>query len=280
MRFKIVHDTIYQFSSEVFLEPHSFRFKPRNTPFVNVEYFKLKVIPETIGFAEHVDAENNFVHFSWFEGMYNELIIKLEMIIETREFNPFNFLLYPTDYFTIPFTYSESLMEILKPSLKVFNVSKELIEYGRIISKGSVLNTVDFLTSLTRQIHADFALEYRHTGEPFTSEKTFQAKWGSCRDLAWMQIQLLRHMGIAARFVSGYYYLPLEKPEFELHAWLEVFLPGAGWVGFDPSHGIVAGNTHIPVASSSQFENTMPVSGTVRGNAISELNTNLIIEII
>ena len=94
-----------------------------------------------------------------------------------------------------------------------------------------------------------------------------------------MEIHLLRKMGFAARFVSGYFYLPDVNPEFELHAWLEVFLPGAGWIGFDPTHGIIAGIHHIPIASSAHFENTMAVSGSVRGSASSTLHTNLAIHV-
>ena len=123
-------------------------------------------------------------------------------------------------------------------------------------------------------------MEERSTGQPHEPVTTFNLKKGSCRDLAWFEIQLLRHVGIASRFVSGYYYIPMEKPKFELHAWLEVYIPGAGWIGFDPSHGIVTGNNHIPIASSSDFENTMPVTGSIRGDAGSELKTHIDIQII
>ena len=95
-----------------------------------------------------------------------------------------------------------------------------------------------------------------------------------------MEIHLLRQLGIAARFVSGYFYLSVDKPEFELHAWVEVFIPGAGWIGFDPTHGMIAGNMHMAVASSAHFENTMSVTGSVRGNAESVLKTNLLIEVL
>lgn len=280
MKFKINHNTEYQFSSEVFFEPHYFRFKPKNTPFVKVENFNLQITPKASGLTEQLDAENNFVHFCWFEGMNKKMAINIEMTVATIEFNPFNFILYPDNYFSVPFLYSDELAKILQPSLNVAKISEPLINYGKEILLDSDSKTLVFLTNLTQQIHNDFIVEYRHIGQPYSSEKTFLLKQGSCRDLAWMQIQLLRHLGFAARFVSGYFYLSVEKPEFELHAWVEVFLPGAGWIGLDPTHGIVAGNTHIPVASSSHFNNTMPVSGTVRGDANSDLITNLHIELI
>jgi transglutaminase-like putative cysteine protease len=93
-----------------------------------------------------------------------------------------------------------------------------------------------------------------------------------------MQINLVRQLGIAARFVSGYYYFDMDTPNYELHAWIEVFLPGIGWLGLDPSHGIFTGNTHFPLASSAHYENTMPVSGGIRGSASSKLITQLAIE--
>ena len=93
-----------------------------------------------------------------------------------------------------------------------------------------------------------------------------------------MQINLLRNLGIAARFVSGYFYFEMDEPTYELHAWVEVFLPGVGWFGLDPSHGIFTGNTHFPIASSAHFTHTMPVTGGIRGSATSILKTHLKIE--
>jgi transglutaminase-like putative cysteine protease len=280
MRLKIIHETEYQFTSEVFFEPHYLRFKPRNTPYLVPESFNLQISPEPVGISEHIDAENNLVDFCWFEGMYNKLHIRSELLCNTQLYNPFNFFLYPAMYSNLPFDYNEELKDIIQGALKVEKISSPLHEYGVKLLNESKANTVEFLTRLTRQIHDDFYVVIREKGIPLEPEITFSLKKGSCRDLAWMQIQLLRYFGIASRFVSGYYYLVVENPEFELHAWLEVFLPGAGWIGFDPSHGIIVANTHIPVASSAFYENTMSVSGSVRGNAASDLKTNLKIETI
>jgi transglutaminase-like putative cysteine protease len=95
-----------------------------------------------------------------------------------------------------------------------------------------------------------------------------------------MQIQLVRNFGMAARFVSGYFYSHLSNNFFELHAWLEVYLPGAGWIGFDPSNGILAGSNHIPICSSAHFQHTMPITGSFRGSASSSLQVSLSIETI
>jgi transglutaminase-like putative cysteine protease len=156
--------------------------------------------------------------------------------------------------------------------------SDSLFQYGQRIQHTSLDNTVQYLTNLNGQINADFEVIYRELGPPMAPGKTFDLKKGSCRDLTWMMIQLLRSQGFAARFTSGYFYFEMEEQAYELHAWVEVFLPGCGWLGLDPSHGIVATNTHFPIVSSSHYENTMPVSGGIRGSASATLKTNLIIE--
>ncbi len=278
MKLKIVHETEYTFNAEVFFEPHFLRFKPMVTPNIEVESFQLQITPLPTGLSEQIDAENNLIHHSWFDGVHKILSVRAESTVKIKEHNPFNFILYPTSFFELPFTYHDPLNELLRPSLHVAGLSKELIHYGEKIKKESNFNTVQFITNLTKQIHSDFIVETREVGTPYDAYKTFELKKASCRDLSWMQIQLLRHMGIAARFVSGYFFIQLEHPDFELHAWVEAFLPGAGWIGFDPSNGILTGEAHIPIATSAVSENTMPVTGSIRGDASSELATSLVIK--
>ena len=278
MKLKIIHETIYAFNGEVFLEPHYLRFKPKVTPYIQVENFQLHLSPTPTGLSEQIDAENNIIHFCWFDGLHEKLSINVESTVTIKEQNPFNFILYPPEFFKLPFTYDEPLKKILLPSLHVSDLSSDLIQFGERIKKESNYKTTQFITNLTRQIHSDFIVESREVGMPYEADMTFELKKASCRDLSWMQIQLLRHMGIAARFVSGYYFIELENPDFELHAWVEAFLPGAGWIGFDPSNGILTGNSHIPVVKSAVSENTMPVTGSVRGDAAAEMTTNLVIK--
>jgi transglutaminase-like putative cysteine protease len=277
-KLKIVHETNYKFNNEVFIEPHYLRFKPRHTPYNKVESTGLKIFPTPIGMAEHSDAENNQVHFCWFEGMYDKLSICSETIMVLPEINPFNFIISPNTYFDLPFEYSSRLKDILYAALLSAKIDNSLIEYGNQILERSSYKTLNFIINLTKQIHTDFIVESRPEGEPLDADNTFAIKKGSCRDLSWMQIMLLRRMGIAAKFVSGYYFIESDNSEHELHGWVEVYLPGAGWVGFDPSHGAVAGNNHIPICSGAFYQNTMPVTGTFRGDADSKMKVNLSIE--
>lgn len=280
MVYSIDHQTHYKFSSEVFLEPHHLRFRLKTSPHIKLQFFELRIEPEPAGISEQLDAENNLIHLCWFEGMHRNLTIQSTMRVLAHDYNPFNFIISPSSFTEIPFSYSSPWKKLLIPSLHTEKIATPLLQYGKKIQSDSNNNTIDFLANLNRHIHEDFNLETRDTGTPYHPDTSFKLQSGSCRDLAWMEIHLLRQMGIAARFVSGYFYLEVDTPVFELHAWVEVFLPGAGWIGFDPSHGIIAGNSHIPVASSAHFENTMAVSGTIRGNASSELETDLEIQVI
>jgi len=280
MRLKIIHRTNYSFSDKVFFEPHQFRFKPCNSKHIKLEIFNIEVTPSFAGISEQLDIENNFLHFCWFDGMHSEMEILAEFELISFDFNPVDFLVYPMNYTKIPFQYSGNFSEIVLPYLKKTEMDYQLVDFGNTVLSESNNNTVDFIINSTRRIHNNFEVIERIEGEPYHPDRTFQLKTGSCRDIAWMQINLLRHFGIATRFVSGYCFLGTESNDFELHAWCEAYIPGAGWIGFDPSHGILTGNSYIPVAASTNYSNTMPVTGNVRGSATSELLTDLNIELL
>ncbi|MEH6710968.1 MAG: transglutaminase family protein [Paraglaciecola polaris] len=278
MNFKIIHETTYIFDDKVFLEPHYLRFRPKQTSYIDVTHFSIALKSEPEGHSVIEDEEHNVIDFCWFGKLTNTLTIEVESHVQNKAYNPFNFIIHPDAFNRIPFTYSDHQYQILFAALQKSPLTEELVEYAEAILNTSHFNTIAFLTNLTSQIHQDFNVEYREDGPPLSPDQTFKIKKGSCRDLSWMQVNLLRHYGIAARFVSGYFYFDMEKPIYELHAWVEVFIPGTGWLGFDPSHGILTGNTHFSVASSAIAENTMPVSGGIRGSATSRLVTNLTIE--
>ena len=280
MKFKIIHDTSYQFTSKIFLEPHYLRLKPKYTPHQTLQDFTLTISPKPVGLSLQVDEESNLIHFCWFDVLTDLLHIRSASIVGTEPYNPFNFITYPGDFLTLPFAYSGTQKNILKADLDFDRVSPPLIDYGKRILADANFETLTFIINLTRAIHSDFTIIIREEGPPHRPDEAFELKEGSCRDLTWMQINLLRCMGVAARFVSGYFYLPDEVVAYELHAWLEVFLPGGGWIGFDPSHGVATGYTHIPIVSSSHYEHTMPVTGTIRGDADSTLLTRVSIETI
>ncbi|MGD1839980.1 MAG: transglutaminase N-terminal domain-containing protein [Thermonemataceae bacterium] len=278
MIFKISHITEYSYSDKVFFEPHIFRFKPKHTPHLTLKDFTINIAPEASGFSEQTDIENNHNLFCWFDETHTKLKINAYSLVEAQENNPFNFLVHPPEYLQIPFDYDNNTNQLLKPSLIADDLSKEVTAYLKGILSDTNHRSVDFLVELTKNIHQDFTLESRETGNPYDPNYTFKKKVGSCRDLAWMQIHMLRYLGIATRFVSGYYFVEVENPTYELHAWVEVYLPGAGWIGLDPGHGILTSTHHIPVASSAFYTYTMPVSGIVRGNPEATLKHELKID--
>jgi transglutaminase-like putative cysteine protease len=278
MKFKITHTTFYSFDSEVFLEPHYLRFRPKTTAYIDLVDYSIAIVPVPVGHKIIQDEENNVLDFCWFEGMTGQLVVTSTSTIETKTYNPFDFLIFPQHFNQLPLQYDDLQRNLLLASLQGQVLSQELLAYGSTILKVANFNTIPFLTALTQQIHQDFIVEYREIGSPLQPDETFNLKRGSCRDLSWMLIQLLRQLGIAARFVSGYYYFEMDKPAYELHGWVTVFLPGIGWLGLDPSHGIFTGNTHFPIASSTYSHNTMPISGGIRGDATSQLTTQLLIE--
>ena len=139
---------------------------------------------------------------------------------------------------------------------------------------------VDFIVRLTRVIYQEWKHEIRHEENIWDSTYTFEQKKGSCRDLALMEMDMLREIGLATRFVSGYAFNPDLEDGHELHAWLEVFLPGAGWVGVDPSLGLFTDQSYIPLASHPDPKRTLPVQGSYIGSATSQLVTRVDVKLL
>ncbi len=273
MRFEISHTSEYIYSKDVFFEPHYFRFKPKTTPHSFVKHFSISFEPEPSGFSEQIDIENNYLMLCCFDGLHHQLRITANSVVETDEYNPFTFC-SSLQFLQMPFAYVKT-RQLLKPSLQTAGLSEPMIKYSTKLLNESDKKSIDFLLLLTKEIHRSFILVTRESGNSLEPDITFKRKHGSCRDLSWMQIHMLRNLGIASRFVSGYLYIDSPNPEFELHAWVEAYLPGAGWIGLDPSHGMLTSHFYIPVASSAFHENTMPVSGSVRGSATSTLKNEL-----
>lgn len=198
MKFQITHFTRYQFSENVFFEPHRFRFKPRNSKNIKLESFKINVSPSPVGLSEQLDIENNYMHLGWFEGMHSKMEIHAKFELISLEFNPFDFLVYPMNYAEVPFNYLGTSAKIVAPYLEHSKLDKQLLDFGNGVLSESK-NTVDFISNTTREIHNQFTVIERLTGEPYDPDKSFKLKEGSCRDIAWMQINLLRNFGIATR---------------------------------------------------------------------------------
>src|SRR5208283_3422423 len=196
-----------------------------------------------------------------------------DLVAEIAVINPFDFFLEPSAE-KIPFAYDPELARELAPYLLPENAGLRLRAFLADIDRSGT-PSVEFLVKLNQDVQTEIGYVIRLEPGIQTCEDTLALKSGSCRDSAWLLVQILRNLGLAARFVSGYLIQlrpdvkPLDGPagadhDFTvLHAWAEVFLPGAGWVGLDPTSGLLTGEGHLPLAASPDYQSAAPISGSV-----------------
>ena len=268
MRFRISHCTRYTYQAPVFLEPQYLRFYPANKPHIAVENFKLHISPEPAGIGPRTDAENNIYHQCWFSGSHELLEITVDMEVSVEAINPFAFLPVAT--------------ENPHPALEIYNQQESLpddmlVWVNRIMEKQAA-EPLALLVALCTAIRRDWDHEVRYENNLLTPAQCFEGRRGSCRDLSWMLINIFRAHNIPARFVSGYSHNPELEEGHELHAWVEIWVPGGGWVGGDPSAGILVNEQYIPIAASYHPAYTLPVQGSYRGTAHASLDTWVRIE--
>ena len=273
--FVIRHHTVYEYDKPIFFEPHILRFQIRKNPYIRSREYTINVQPVPVVSREMIDAEDNHVLSVSFENEYNRMEIISEVEVVIADFNPFDFIIFPSEYLKLGFQYDKVSKAILAASLTAIPLSRTLEKLNRALLRECGKDTTQYLILLTSAIHDQFKKTHRHDGPPLMPEVLEKAKEGSCRDLAFLQMALGRNSGLACRFVSGYVLDDAIEEDFELHAWVEVFLPGAGWVAFDPSTGLAVDSRYVPVACSAFPENTMPVTGNFRGNASSRLSTKI-----
>jgi transglutaminase-like putative cysteine protease len=270
MNLKVSHKLSYTYSDAVSLDPHSIYLYPKAYPHQQVAGYSLVIEPTPSMLVHNVDVEGNHQQIAYFREPTDHLTVSVEMSILSEEFNVFGFVLFPFDTERIPFQYTDSLKKHLQPYLIREGVTTYVEQYARQIGAMAQWMTVPFLTTLCHEIYQNFAYERRDVGAPMTPEHTLIGRKGSCRDFAQLYVACCCSVGIAARFVSGYLYGNALQ-EHDLHAWAEVYLPGAGWRGFDPTEGKAIMNNHIYLASSGDPQLITPVSGTFRGKARSML---------
>ncbi|MFI1743762.1 DUF2126 domain-containing protein [Thalassobellus sediminis] len=273
MALKIVisHKTTYKYDRPVSLSPHIFRLRPAPHSRTPIEAYSIKITPENQFFNWQQDPFGNYLARLIFPEKTTELSIDVEIIADLKTINPFDFFVeeYAEEY---PFTYNETTKKELLPYLEITDKGKLLEDFIKTIDY-TPRKTIYFLIDINRKIYEYLNYNIRMDPGVQTCEETLNQKNGSCRDYAWLFVQTLRHLGFGARFVSGYL-VQLKSDEksldgpsgpeedfTDLHAWAEVYLPGAGWIGFDATSGLLAGEGHIPLACTPSFESAAPVSG-------------------
>jgi transglutaminase-like putative cysteine protease len=265
------HSLTYRYSKPVFCEPVTIRLRPRDDPFQRLVSWSWSITPEPVGTSQFRDLDGNLVLRAWFEGLTESLVIHSDANVETLCFDPYRFLLAP-EAAVLPVRLEAIEQGLAAHYSRATNLSPRLAELAEDLQKQTGRQTVRFLSALASYLHESFKVIHRPKGEPLPSEKTLADRQGSCRDLAVLFCDVCRAAGLPARFVSGYCADPDADGRHYLHAWGEVYLPGAGWRGFDPTQGLAVADRHISLAASRLPALASPTSGAFRGTgATSEL---------
>jgi uncharacterized protein (DUF2126 family)/transglutaminase-like putative cysteine protease len=271
IRVAINHRTSYKFDRPVRMTPHTVRLRPAPHSRTPIHSYSMKIKPQEHFINWQQDAFGNYLARLVFPEKCSEFEVDVEVIADMTSINPFDFFVeeYAENY---PFEYSDQLQGELLPYLETLECGPRFNQLLAQIDRGErTIN--DFLVDVNQQVQQE--IEYLVRLEPGiqSPEQTLEEAKGSCRDSAWLLVQLLRHLGLAARFASGY--LVQLKPDeksldgpsgaeedfTDLHAWCEVFLPGAGWVGLDPTSGLFASEGHIPLACTPNPVSAAPIVG-------------------
>lgn len=275
-RYKIIHRTYYNYSAPVILGPHNLLLRPREDYELRIESFALTITPDA-SLLWHRDVEGNSVAIATFSLPASQLLIESEVIIQQYNESPLDFLV--SDYaLRYPFSY-QGEDNILLSAYKALPDQATIDVVNTWISNfwkpDEAIQTYTLLQRIAEYIHQ--SLTYRVREEPGVQSavNTLSCGTGSCRDFAFLFMEAVRCLGLAARFVSGYLYAPLMAEIGSTHAWAEVYLPGAGWKGFDPTIGKIVGSDHIAVAVARLPEAVPPISGSFAGSAVSSLNVGV-----
>jgi transglutaminase-like putative cysteine protease len=278
MLFHIKHTTRYSYSRTVFCEPFLLRLRPREDSSQRLVRFQRTIHPQPAGVNDMLDVEGYTSSHCWFNGPTCLLTVTVNSVVETLRTNPFDFLLEGSAT-ELPIAYRPELCPALMPYRTVAQPAATVQELAEQIKTDVRGDTVQFLVQLATWINHHCEKIIRPNGDPFPAEMTLQARQGSCRDLAVLFMEACRYVGLAARFVSGYQALAAPNGERHLHAWAEVFLPGAGWRGFDPGQGLAVADQHVVVATGLNAQAAAPVIGTFRGDGNSTLETQVVIRV-
>ncbi len=273
IRVALHHKTEYDFDRLVALSPHIIRLRPAPHNRTPVHRYSLKIEP-----AEHFlnwqqDPHGNYLARVVVPKKTKRFSVTIDLVADLAAYSPFDFFLEP-EAEEFPFKYAPALLAELRPYLEIVEPSEELTRFIGTLDL-TPRRTVDLLVDVNRAVER--AVKYLIRMEPGVQlpQETLSLKSGSCRDSAWLLVHVLRSLGIAARFVSGYLIQltpdqkPVEGPpgpetDFtDLHAWCECYVPGAGWIGLDPTSGLFAAEGHIPLAATPSPSSAGPVEGLV-----------------
>ena len=273
----LTHVTHYRYDRPVSLGMQTIRLRPAPHTRTQVSSYSLRITPKNHFINWQQDPFGNYLARIVFPEKVTEFKIEVDLLAEIRVFNPFDFFLeeYAQNF---PFTYESLLREELAPYLEVKDDSPDLLAWLEGVDR-TPRNFIDFLVSINQQLNRTLGYTVRLEPGIQSCAETLSLGTGSCRDMAWFLCQALRHLGFGTRFVSGYLVQLAQDStagepisgvtsDFtDLHAWSEIYLPGAGWVGLDPTSGLFAGEGHIPLCCTPNPSSAAPITGTLEGDA-------------
>lgn len=273
LRVALHHRTAYSYAKAISIFPQVVRLRPAPQARTPIISYSLKIEPAKHFLNWQQDPQGNYQARLVFLEPSDHFTVTVDLVAEMTVINPFDFFI-ESEAEHFPWNYEPALQRELRPFLELAETGPLLAEYVRSIDRTQT-HTVDFLVEVNQRLKQDINYLIRFEPGVQSSEQTLELRSGSCRDSAWLLVQILRRLGLAARFVSGYLIQlfpdvkALDGPagpaqDFtDLHAWVEVYLPGAGWVGLDPTSGLLAGEGHIPLACTPDPQSAAPVSGGV-----------------
>ena len=272
IRVALNHRTSYDYDKLITVNPQMVRLRPAphcRTPILS---YSLKVEPAEQFVNWQQDPHGNFIARYVFPKKTRRLSVTVDLIADMSIINPFDFFIeeYAENF---PFKYDEGLERELRPYLETANYGPAFTKFAKGLNRDKT-HIVNFLVELNRIVQEKIKYLIRLEPGVQTPEETLTKCSGSCRDSAWLMVQLLRQLGLASRFVSGYLIQltpdqkSLDGPSgtevdfTDLHAWTEVYIPGAGWIGLDPTSGLLAGEGHIPLAATPDPSSAAPITGS------------------
>lgn len=267
MRYQISHTTLYRFSQAISLGSHTLRLRPRSDSHQTLHQFSIDIDPTPELVSDQIDLLGGSCCGVWFPNQRTPYLqIQTYSEVSTHCKNPFGYLIAPWAT-TLPIDYPNSVLVGLAPYLHkplAESIAANVTDLAQQILHEVDRNLSRFLTALTQHIYDRCTYVIRETGAPLPSGVTLHQKQGTCRDFAVLFMDVCRAVGIAARFVSGYQEGDPDQTDHDLHAWVEVYVPGGGWRGFDPTHGLAVSDRHIVLSVGADPKQAAPVTGTIR----------------